>query len=745
MLKNILSVCSFFLLSLSPGNALFAQQGSWVSFTSMWDVRGLTGADGSIWAATGGGIFSYSPQTGAFDTYTNIDGLTTNEVTTITTDARGRVWAALADGNIVIIEPESGVSRLIIDYESLQIFGFFPHGDTMYVALEIGLGEYRIDKEETKEVYRQLGAGFRTESEVRATLISDGFLYAATENGIARASLDLPNLKAPSSWQTYTTREGLPDTDMTSLADFGGQVVAGSSTGLAVETSTGWRTLTTPFAGQRIHALAVLETTTSARLYVAVDNGVYFTDNLNSWTRTRQLPGKPRDVLLFEGELWAGLEQKGLHSASFEGDSWSAVAINSPKTNKFSSLYLSSDSVLWATSSTDGFMAYDGEKWHNFDNLSSISRGDFRKVLEDSYGRIWLATWGRGVYVLEGSLDSLQVTRIDTSGGYLSGSTTVNPGYVVISTMTRDAEGTLWLANFGALDGRAIAAVSPEGQWMYFTRAAGVRSDDIRSMLVDRAGRLWYGTGNKGVGVIDYAGTLLDPADDDLSQGLGAEDNLQHLTVTALAEDEDGTIWIGTLDGLNSWFGGQVFSFVTNSQGQRLISENISTIGVDPANNKWIGTTAGISMLGADGNSLTDYTTDNSPLVSNVITAFAFDANTGDVYIATTNGISVLRTPFTRPQDDFSLLKGYPNPFILTGDPGERFVITNLVRNSGVRIFTEDGRLVKDYPAGSVLGAQVTWDGRDSRGELVPSGIYLYVGFTEDGRKGVGKIAVIRK
>ncbi len=738
----------FLVLSLLWSGAtgsLTAQTEDWTSFTSMWDIRALTQAGDDIWAATGGGVFSYSPDDDIFTGFTNIDGLTANDVTTVATDSRGRVWAALSDGNIVIIEPGAGVSNLIIDYESLQILDFYPNGDTMYVALEIGLGEYRIDKEETKEVYRQLGAGFKTEAEVRTALVTGGYLYAATEDGIARASLDLPNLKAPSSWQTFTVRNGLPDIDVRQLVTYDGKVVAGSATGISIETGDGWQVLDTPFAGQRVNSLAVLESLGGSRLYAAVANRVYFSDDLTTWSRTTALSGTSADLLLADGKIWAGQVGKGLSFTSIDGGNWSRVALNSPKTNKFTSLYFTTDSILWATSSLDGFMAYDGTQWYNFDELGGISNGDFRNVIQDNSGRIWLSTWGRGVYVLEGRLDSLQVTRLDTTAGYLSGSTTVNPGYVVVSTMTRDDAGTVWLANIGALNGRPIIAVTPENEWVYFSLSAGVRSDDIRTMLVDRIGRLWYGTGRNGVGVIDYAGTLLDQSDDDLSQGLGAEDNLQSLTISALAEDDDGTIWIGTADGLNSWFGGSVFSFVTNSLGQRLISENIKAIGVDPANNKWIGTTAGITMLGADGNTMTDYTTDNSPLVSNVITAFAFDENTGDVFIATTNGISVLRTPFTRPQDDFSSLKGYPNPFIISGSPSDRFVITNLVSNSGVRIFTEDGRLVKNYPAGSVLGAQVIWDGRDSSGELVPSGIYLYVGFSEDGRKGVGKIAVIRK
>jgi hypothetical protein len=177
-----------------------------------------------------------------------------------------------------------------------------------------------------------------------------------------------------------------------------------------------------------------------------------------------------------------------------------------------------------------------------------------------------------------------------------------------------------------------------------------------------------------------------------------------------------------------------------------LISDVVQVIKVDPRNNKWIGTNAGISVLSGDDNfSLSAITVENSRLVSKSITDLAFNPATGDVWIATTNGISRLRTPFTAPKPDLNLLTGYPNPFRV-GEEGGRFVISNLAENSAVKIFSASGELIRTFGREQVPGAQIVWDGRDHDGKLVPSGVYFFMAYVEEtGASAAGKVAVVRR
>jgi flagellar hook assembly protein FlgD len=55
-----------------------------------------------------------------------------------------------------------------------------------------------------------------------------------------------------------------------------------------------------------------------------------------------------------------------------------------------------------------------------------------------------------------------------------------------------------------------------------------------------------------------------------------------------------------------------------------------------------------------------------------------------------------------------------------------------------------DGKLIKEIitPGGKVG----LWDGTDSDGSYVSSGIYIVAAYSEDGNEvGIGKIAVVRK
>ena len=148
-------------------------------------------------------------------------------------------------------------------------------------------------------------------------------------------------------------------------------------------------------------------------------------------------------------------------------------------------------------------------------------------------------------------------------------------------------------------------------------------------------------------------------------------------------------------------------------------------------------------MLSNDGVTWKHYITGDSPLVSKIVTSFAFDSETGEVWIGTTNGLSRLQTPFTAPKENLSLLTGYPNPYEIDGS-GRVFTITNLAEGTSIRIYNVAGALVKSFEPEEIRGGEHPWDGTDNSGILVSSGIYVYLAFT-DGISASGKVAVIRQ
>ena len=145
-----------------------------------------------------------------------------------------------------------------------------------------------------------------------------------------------------------------------------------------------------------------------------------------------------------------------------------------------------------------------------------------------------------------------------------------------------------------------------------------------------------------------------------------------------------------------------------------------------------------------DSNAWVHYTTVNSGLPSALVNSVYVDEDDGKAYLGTESGLSIFSGTFSEYKTDFSSLTGGPNPFVLNGTTN--FILKNLAFNSKVKILNINGRIVKELNQenGFVFGSRATWDGTDINNKRVPSGIYLYLVYNEEGLKGTGKIPVIK-
>jgi len=90
------------------------------------------------------------------------------------------------------------------------------------------------------------------------------------------------------------------------------------------------------------------------------------------------------------------------------------------------------------------------------------------------------------------------------------------------------------------------------------------------------------------------------------------------------------------------------------------------------------------------------------------------------------NEIVALDDPTTPSISQFKLIQNYPNPF--NPSTNIKFTINDITNPYTLNIYNLKGQLVKTLVKGNLEKGthNILWDGTDSKGETVSSGIYLY-------------------
>src|SRR6185369_1108643 len=117
-----------------------------------------------------------------------------------------------------------------------------------------------------------------------------------------------------------------------------------------------------------------------------------------------------------------------------------------------------------------------------------------------------------------------------------------------------DAQGRLW---FGSLQHSVGAAMFDGSKFQIFTTANGLAGNTINSFFSDPDGTVWIGTDN---GVSCYSGTNF------VATYSRARDRLAHNSVQAIYRDSRGVLWFGTPAGATR-FDGNYWSTLTKRDG----------------------------------------------------------------------------------------------------------------------------------------------------------------------------------
>jgi hypothetical protein len=374
----------------------------------------------------------------------------------------------------------------------------------------------------------------------------------------------------------------------------------------------------------------------------------------------------------------------------------------------------------------------------------SVNPTDGEKIAVGSYSKIPLSIIETGD----------QVTQTFTPEN--SELKAVGPGgSTMITDVKYDSDGNLWIGNSYSIE--LLKVYTKDNKWVKINLGSSTMNKMINQIEIDYNGNKWLSV--NGVGLVGFNDNqTIENTSDDKVQILNTGETTGALPsneVTAIAVDFDNKIWIGTDNGFAILYNSEsVFDATAgnyNAQRIKLKFEleneyllgktSITDIEVDGGNRKWFGTaSAGIFLLSPDGTEiLENFTTDNSPLISNTILDMQFDQTTGELFIVTDKGLISYRVDATFEDPEYSNVKVFPNP--ARPENSEIITIQGIRYDSDIHVTDAAGNLVYKTTSN---GGTATWNGKTLLGERVKSGVYLFWTAPNEGKgRKVGKVVVI--
>jgi hypothetical protein len=409
-------------------------------------------------------------------------------------------------------------------------------------------------------------------------------------------------------------------------------------------------------------------------------------------------------------------------------------------------------------------MIYENEKWTNFDNKAIAEKtglgfcNDFMSVAVDPRDsrHYFVASWGEGVYEFQDTT-FVQLYSFDNSclQSALPGSAW-EKHFVRVDGLAFDKNNNLYMVNAGATNG--LVVLDKNNRWISFLYPP-LSNVVPNRLLITRNNQKWVNNfrGSIGIFVLDDNNTLDNINDDTYYHSSQFVDqkgtDISATTYSCLAEDLDGTVWVGTDNGPISFTSAEQVGrgvcnrIILSDQYEEgyypMKGQRITAIAVDGGNRKWIGTSeGGIFVMDSSGETIQieNFNKSNSPLISDNITSIAINNQTGEVFIGTDLGLVSYQGDAIEGKPDYSDVYAFPNPVYPARN--SQVIITGLMQNSTVKITDVAGNLIHEAVS---KGGQYNWNCTNRRGETVKAGIYLVFAATPGGSQGVvTKIMVMK-
>ncbi|WP_158980803.1 MULTISPECIES: T9SS type A sorting domain-containing protein [unclassified Flavobacterium] len=758
----------FSLILLFTGMFLgFAQSDlSWQGYFSYSEIKDLSQAPNAVFAASENALFSKNTGTNVIKTTTTVDGLSGETISAIYhSTALKKTVVGYENGLIIVINEQDGSILRIVDIINKKlsptikkINHFLEHQGILYVSCDFGIVQFNLSTMQFGDTYF-IGDG-GTEMKVHQMALFNGYFYAATASGIRRALATNPNLIDYKQWETLTSASWIGITTLNQ------ELYAVSATGAIQK----YNAVTNAFVlFSQLPKPAIDMRVGAGIMVVSTPSTVYFYNSQMILLRELNANQIPETNITFTcatvigDTVYIGTQENGLFTTTLNAPS---VFENStpfgPLRNNIFAVDLT-PSVLWAVYGefagdynpypldSYGISKYDKKGWLNIPYESVLGAQTIGKVIVNpiNENQVYASSFFSGLLKIENDVPSILFNQ--TNSG-LESLTFGGPNYIDIriNATAFDKSGNLWVTNSRIKNG--LKVLRTNGQWQSYAMDKILdvpEENNYGAIVIDKNGTKWLATSEDGVVGFNENGTTFK------KMTVGADTgNLPISNVRTVALDTRNQLWIGTSKGLRVL--NNVNNFLTdmplkanpiiiiddNLPQELLFDQFITSIVVDGANNKWIGTAdAGLFLVSANGQETKyHFTTSNSPLPSNIINDIDINGVTGEVFIATSKGMISFKGVSTKANEDLSKVYVYPNP--VRPDFQGTVKIAGLLDKANVKITDVGGNVVHETTS---EGGTVEWDTTAFGKYKVASGVYMIFISAQDGvETTIKKVMIIR-
>ena len=763
-------------------HTLIAQSalGTWKDYLNYSSGIDVTALHDKLYLAAKNAVFIYNTTDNSMQRLNKVNGLSDVNIVLVSAhEPSGSVFIGYANGNMDIVKDGKITNFAAIKNTSAVGDKSIRHisfsGNLAFISTGLGVLEFDLTKLEVRDTYTITPSGSVS---VNETAVLNDTLFAATNDGLYFGSIqnDLTifsnwdiDLSTPAPFDAVRNcaAQGgklyvnLPAAPFPALyvrhEDYSWQGVNGTADISKVKSTPGGLVLTTGYYSE-------LKSMDGVNPQIAITEYGPTNMSANSLTATA------------DGVIWLADKSFGLVKRNLN-NTYEFIHPDGPATNDAFDIDFKFDQ-LWVTTGApsrpgnwnnnfvlSGFYALINNTWRNYTALTNpelldVLFFDSPKIFidPDDENQVYVGSFWSGFASVKNQEIEGFFDNTNTSLGIWEGSFR-NDGkdWVGVAGIAKDNAGNTWFTSARADE--PLSVKTPDGTWKSFSLTGNNGLGTNKMLLdieIDQNQQLWTIVNRDGIVVFDPGESISDESDDKirvLTSAVGGG-GLPTNEVLSITKDLDGEMWIGTGDGVAVFY--SPFDALTDnfSDARRILVEQdgifqyllegqaVSSIAVDGANRKWIGTFgAGVFLMSENGTEeIQRFTAENSPLISNDITDIDINPKTGEVFFATREGIVSYISDATQGLATNNCTTVYPNP-VRENYTGP-IAVTGLLRDSEIRITDSRGNLIYKTVSN---GGKAIWDGKNIDGQRVSTGVYFALSSDKEGESTcVSKILVVK-